>query len=105
MEIESDLLARLRSEHGDDLHKLEASEVSIVARPPTNAEYRRFRAKTADERTRPDALEELALSCLIHPSRAEFEKILQRKPALADVFGAKLLEIAGITGEADAKKL
>ena len=105
MDVLEEILDRLRAEHGDDLHLFEAAGVAVVVRPPLKAEYRRFRAKSSEERTRPDALEELARGCVLHPGRAEFEKILERKPGLADVFGAKLLELAGIVGEADAKKL
>jgi hypothetical protein len=50
------------------------------------------------------AIEVLFLQCLLHPPREEFDAILERKPALSDVFGGELLHIAGLDDGAEVSK-
>ncbi len=97
-------IERLKAEHGE-VYLLEAAGVAVVARPPSRAEYRRFRARALDEKNRADALEALTRACVVWPEQAEFDTLLEQKPALAEVFGAKLLELAGAVEEAEIKKL
>jgi hypothetical protein len=80
---------------------LKAGEVAALRRP-TRAEYQRFKKHRADERYRTTALERLVEACIVLPSATEFEKVLEKKPVLADTFGEKLLEEAGLE-EAEAK--
>lgn len=95
----------LRAAHGVDITRLDASGVTVVVRAPTRAEYKRFRAESLDDKRRADAVENLCRSCVVWPDAAEFSRILDRKPALADIFGAKVLDAAGATAEAEAVKL
>lgn len=99
-----DVIERLRAEHGE-IYQLEAAGEAVIARPPTRAEYRRFRAKVLDEKGREAALETLTRACVVWPDTSAFDALLERKPALAEVFGAKLLELAGAVEEAELKKL
>jgi hypothetical protein len=78
-----------------------AGEVAAMRRP-TRAEYQRFKQHRLDQRYRITALERLVESCLLVPTPAEFERVLEKKPVLADTFGERLLEEAGLE-EAHAK--
>ena len=40
---------------------------TVLCRKLPQSEYRRFRARIFDEKKRPDAVEEIAKLCLVHP--------------------------------------
>lgn len=84
----------LRAEHGD-VFVLEEGGESVVCKRPTRAQYKRFRKERMDSRRNAEALETLFLGCLVYPPADEFEATLELKPALADVFGGMLLDVAG----------
>lgn len=104
VEVPAEILDQLQAKH-QDVAILSANDEVIVVRPPTRPEYKRFRARSVDVNMRADAVEELTKSVLLYPDRTGFDVILDKKPALADVFGAKVLELAGLTQEAEVKKL
>lgn len=101
--ITEQTIAELKTKHGE-IHLLTAKGGhEIIVRAPNDAEWGSF----LDEREKigARALKGLVRSCLLHPSSSDFKALLDKKPALANVFGAKLLEIAGMEEEAVAKKL
>lgn len=102
--LDASLVDRLKAEHGE-VYLVRAAGAEVVVRPPRRAEYRRFRALVMDESRRADALERLVRDCTVHPAPEELDDLLERKPALAEVVGAKLLELAGAQEEAEIKKL
>lgn len=91
--IDPAILEQARAEHGDVFELSEGGETVLVKRP-NRGDYRRFRADRQDDKRRAVALEALFEACLVFPKLDDFEPILDRKPALADVLGGKLLEIA-----------
>lgn len=78
---------------------LGAGEHEIIARVPGRAEYRRFKTLALDERRRVDAAETLLRDCCLYPEPKELGELLERAPALAESFGSKLLELAGMEQE------
>jgi hypothetical protein len=106
--IKPEVLSELASK-GIELHLLSApgspDNYQVVVRRPNRGEYKRFRAMQSDEKQKPAAVEALLFDVLVYPERPELNRMLDERPALADVFGAKVLELAGLTGEAEGKKL
>lgn len=77
----------------------------IVVRVPGRAEYRRFKTLALDERRRVDAAETLVRDCCLYPDGNWLNDLLERQPALAEVFGGKLLELAGMSQEVAVRDL
>ena len=104
MRPSEDTIQRLKAEHGE-LYELEVRGYAVLFRPPRRAEYRRFRALALDEQKRAEALERLTRDCVVWPTPEEFDALLERLPALGEVIGAKLVELAGAMEEVEIKKL
>lgn len=75
----------------------------VVMRKPTHAEYKRFRAQLHNEQQKPDAAENLARVCVVHPSREQFDALLEDYPAIGDACGNALGELAGFTADQSGK--
>lgn len=90
------LVEQLRAKHGELFELTEGGETVLVKRP-SRADYRKFRHDRMDDKRREFAAEELFEACLVHPELDEFDAVLDRKPALADLFGHVISEIAGGT--------
>ncbi|HEX2863663.1 MAG TPA: hypothetical protein VHN99_03775 [Deinococcales bacterium] len=103
--LDPKLVEQLKAEHGDTLKLLKAAGETVVVRPPRKVEYERFRDASFDEKKRARALEQLVREAVVHPSRDEFDALLQRKPALSEVFGARVIELAGAAVEAEVEDL
>ncbi len=95
-------LGELKAQHGE-VHVLGGSGELVVVKPPTRAAWKRFKTWLSDDRRKADAFEALLVDCIVFPSRDEVDKMLDRKPALAEAFGNKLFELAG-GGEVEARK-
>lgn len=102
--IPAEVIDAARTKHGE-VTEITAAGETVLARRPTRGEYKRFRAESLSDVKRADAVEHLCRSCIVHPDASGFDAMLERKPALADIFGAKVLELAGAVGEAEARKL
>lgn len=103
--ITNETIAKLKAEHGDDLHLLEGAGHEIVVRVPSRAEWKRFRAQQADAAKNVDARETLLRGCIVHPAAADVAAIFEKRPGLVDTFGVELQTIAGVTAEATSRKL
>jgi hypothetical protein len=90
---------------GTGAHLLSASGVDIIVKTPDRGAYKRFRAMLSNDSKRADAPEALLRDCLVYPEPGVFEQILNGAPALGDIFAAKVVELTGLTSEAEAKKL
>lgn len=104
MSLSPEVLERLAA-MGMELHHLSSDEYDVVVKRPDRPSYKRFKSMMSDPQKRVDALEQLMRDCLVHPTRQEFDAMLDKRPALGDLFGARVLELAGLTAEAEAKKL
>lgn len=104
-------ISALKAKHGDKLKVIPIPatefdpECEVVIKRPPRGEYKRFRAMLFDEEQKAGALETLARSCVVYPEPAEFNKMLDERPALAETVGGKCAEFAGAEGKVDAKKL
>lgn len=80
-------------------------EAQIIARVPTEAEWRIFRKQLADESTKATASAVLVDSCTVFPDAAGRKALLARYPALVDIFGGEIAAMAGLAGGAKREKL
>jgi hypothetical protein len=67
--------------------------VAVVS--PNRVKWKAFRKMMAKEDTRADALEQFLRNCAVWPDAAGITAMLERKPALAEVFGEELVGLAG----------
>lgn len=87
------------NEDDDGCRLTEASGHFFVFRRPNRGEYARFKAEAKDA-----SFNSILVDTLVHPSREDFAKLCDRYPAIEDELGPVVLELAGLTGEALAKK-
>lgn len=78
--------------------------VECVFRPADLDEWERLQDKLAEDKHPAAYLRELTLNVVLHPSRDELEKLLQRFPAVPDALCTKLREIGGGKIEFTVKK-
>lgn len=103
--IPAEKLDALKAQHGaGKVFTLVRGEVTIALRKPTRAEYRRFVMKLQDKTELYDANEELVRACVLEPSGAALEAILDEWPGLVTDVGGELLMLAGMQAKAEAKK-
>jgi hypothetical protein len=102
-------LTELKSEHGE-LNLIRHPEDNfprVIVKKVAKSEYSRFKSELGNDRkaVSEKALEGLLKRHVVYPPRDEFESILEDYPALADTYGKKLLALAGMSEDVDAKKL
>lgn len=93
---------------GVKLHLLTPEGINgaeIVVKAPTRAQWKRFKTETQDVAKRATAIETLCLDCVVHPSRTEFEALLEKYPALAQTFAGEIGELAGAVEKVEKKEL
>ena len=95
---------KLKNEHGE-IYAVEAGDSTIVVRPPTRAAFRRFVEKAAGDNTRYVAMENLLRDCVVWPSPADLDGLLERKPGLVAPVAERLVQLAGAAQEADFRAL
>lgn len=101
--INENIINELKAKH-ENVYVLTAkSGESIAVRSPNDPEWGLFQDDR--EKRGPRALKNLVRMCLLHPSQSELYEIFNRKPALANIFGARLVELAGLEEEAEVKKV
>lgn len=103
--IPTETLASLKSKYGKRLHEVvvpDEPETFAVIVPSRDA-WRKFVTLLADDDTKADAFEAIAIECVVYP--APFEPLLDDRPALAMTLGNKVSELAGLHKRSDAKKL
>jgi uncharacterized protein Yka (UPF0111/DUF47 family) len=84
---------------------LRYEEHALLVRPMSRGDYKRLFTKLSDPKKSADAMEEVVSVCTFYPSSDGIEEMLDERPGLATTFGDKLLDIAGMSRDADAKKL
>jgi hypothetical protein len=101
-------IAKLKQAHPDaelSLIKDDNSGAEVVVKTPSEPEWRRFRSMSSDENQRAMALRVLVIACVVQPPPDAFAEMLERKPGLAETFGSKLVEIAGVSLATTVTKL
>lgn len=116
MRIDPSVFESVKAANSDlDLHLLSHDGFEIVVRSPSRAAYKKFRKWASDPSKRDLAIEELVTMSVVAVGgctstkeddvSAAWERMLDRRPALSETFGNKLLSLAGMSDEAEAKKL
>lgn len=100
-----ELKEKLKAQHGDIYSVSAPSGEMVVVRMPDRALWKRFRSHMADERRRIDALENLVRGCVVHPDAPTFDAMLEKKPGLAETFGAAVVDLAGMAQDSEKKAL
>ena len=105
-ELDPAVVAKHKAAHAGEVHLLttKKSGIQVLCKTPGEGEWARFLDERGDPKMKGRALRNLFLSCLLAPDPKEFYQVLGTKPALAEVFANELVEIAGATEEAEAKK-
>ena len=102
--LSTEQLDELRTQHKKIAHVADKhGEWEAVYRRPTSAEYKRFRAMLHNDAQKADATEWLARACVVHPTRDQFNALLDEFPAIADASGTALGELVGFTADQSAK--
>jgi hypothetical protein len=102
--IPDEVIAKLKLEH-KNLRKVVVKDGAVVFRGPTPQEWDQFQEEFGDKELRGAATKRLVLNCRAWPEEAEFLKMLERKPALVQIFGNHVAEQAGLVKEIEVKDL
>jgi hypothetical protein len=103
--IDEKLIEDLKAKHGEVVHLVDQETgTEVVVRKPPRAAYKRFRSMAFDPKKQADAAESLMVDCIVHPSRDEWNTLLEQYPALAETFAPEVLKLAGASQSVDAKK-
>ena len=104
MTIAKEQILKVKQENpGAEVYQLSAGPHAILVRSPSDAIWAAF--QDAKEKGGTRALKQLVLDCVLHPSADEVRSIFEKKPALANTWGVKLMDIAGLEEEAQVKKV
>lgn len=87
------------------LFKPEGHDLEFVAKPPTRAQWKRFKTEAPETSKRATAIETLCLDCIVHPPRAEFEQLLEKMPGIAASLAGEIAELAGTVETFEKKEL
>ncbi len=93
----------LKARYGD-LQQVKTAAGYLVFRKPTRAEFQRFRSMATSGKT-PEATDMIAALCVVRPSRAVFSGLLEQWPGIISACGDACALLAGITQDAEQKKL
>jgi hypothetical protein len=105
-DLPAEVIARLKAENpGVDLLLLNAGPYTGVFKSPPYAEWQRFKSMFWDKAHQSKALETLCFGCLVYPEPDAFRAMLQKKPGIADQWGARLVAMGGPEQEVVEKKL
>jgi hypothetical protein len=102
----SEIVAKAKADNPNaELHLLTVEDDQVIVRVPSGAAYQFFKDMASDDKKKTRALEELTRSCVVYPDATAFDALLERRPGLGTSFGGKLVELAGVVEEVEAKKL
>ncbi len=104
MPIDTSIIDDLKAKNSE-VFQLSHGDAEVLVKGPTRPAWKRFRALAADEKRRSDALEQLLRDCLLYPSLEGLDAMLEKKPGLAETFGSRLVDIAGLSDEVEKKVL
>lgn len=93
---EAEALDKLEQEHGKvgrDIQIVESDVGAVIVKRPTMAVYRRFQDSGTTETK---DLENLVRPCVLHPSKAEFDQMIERLPMLLRHAADACVVLAGL---------
>jgi len=103
--IDAETVARLKSEHGNELVLALGPHGPLVFKKPSAPVWARFQNDSNDDKSTPNGvLKQLAMSCLVYPcdedtrrpDQAALATAFTDKPGLPAVIAAALSELAGV---------
>jgi hypothetical protein len=104
-DIDTKVLDELKAKHpGVTLLTLRSASYAVIVRSPSRQAWRKFSELIVDEKRRADAVERLFLDCVVYPDNPAINAMLDVKPALAQQFGAEVVDLAR-DGEVEKKAL
>lgn len=105
-ELDAAAINALIAKYGDDLETLDLDylECLVVLKPPTTEDWR-FLKDDAAGGTPTERLNLIVQRCVIYPTPDTIVAAAARRPALMDVLGLQVTQMAGIVGEVKRKKL
>jgi len=102
--VTDELLKELESKHQRVCHlRGRDGGWEVVFRRPTRQEYKRFKASMHNPQLAPDAQEQLARQCVVHPSKEAFDALLEDFPAIPEAASEAFSRLMGLAVEADTK--
>lgn len=88
-----------------EIYQLRAGPEVFIVRAPTKGEFDRFGSLSGDEKQRVRAIQVIARDCVVYPDAHLLSEALTRWPGLGVRIGDKVLELARMTEELEAKPL
>lgn len=100
-------LQKLKEEHGDEIIGIAHRAGFLIFKKPERAVWYRFVSQVRDENNKNDGitLEQLAVACVVKPSREEMAAICHQYPALPDKISTHLQALAGADEDEKVVKL
>lgn len=103
--MNDDQIQEIKAKYPDvELVLVETVKGDAVFRCPTAGEYRRFMDQVGEKKTA-GALESLVKNTCVHPDAVTFSGWCASKPGIPAECANHITTLAGVTGEAVAKKL
>jgi len=102
--LTDDQIRELKAKHGPKLAHFATELGDVVFRPPTRAEFERF-VDEGQTASKAGAMTTLVRSCVVLPTPAEFEQMLDRQPAYVLKFAIKIQDLAGNKAQLEGKEL
>lgn len=99
----AETLDKLAGTH-PELAVVKTASGKAVFRKPTRPEYKRHLSLLFNEKTRADALEQLARACVVHPDKPTFAQWLEDKPGIPVACADTLTTLAGGAKDEDEGK-
>lgn len=99
------VVSKIREQYQGELRLFSAEDVEIIARMPDKVTFARFRDMLLEPKTRGRAFGFLVESCLMYPSREEYNKLVDSRPGIPVSFADKISELAGAGLVVEEKKL
>lgn len=101
--ISDEKFAELESAHGE-IVAVHTVLGECAFKRPSRADYKRYMSLLFNEKTRDQAQEVIVRACVIHPSKDEFNKMLDTAPGIATSCSGPVLELAGQVAEPEVRK-
>lgn len=102
MPIDEASIQALKAKHGEVYLLSAKTGEQIAVRVPNDGEWAAFIDQR--EKTGARALKALVLMTALHPGDTDVRKMIDARPGLSQIFGARIMEIAGMAEEAELKK-
>ncbi len=101
--IPKEVLEKLIAEH-EDVLEVATIEGPVACKKPSRATYAQFNTLLWDEKRRSQASDYLVSNVVIYPDQKTYNLMVDKAPGIVGTISSKVLDFAGLDGNADAKK-